>query len=113
MVFFTTGCVISVYISHLKSPFSPWVLCPGVRGHERPLGEAVVTVVIVGAGGEDHGPVKKGRVHEACVQIMTSIYNERISGQRILFLTVILETDIVMATRIHLYRLLYLTKSMP
>ena len=35
-----------------------------MRGHERPLGEAVVRVLVVGPGGEDHGAGAHGRADE-------------------------------------------------
>ena len=48
----------------LEGPLAPGVLCPGVRGHEGPLGEAVVRVVVVGARREDHGARAHGRAEE-------------------------------------------------
>ena len=41
---------------YLKGPFSSWIFCPGVRGHEGPLGEPVSGVVVVGSRRQDHGP---------------------------------------------------------
>merc|ERR1719357_1580670 len=34
---------------HLKTPFAPRVLGPGVGGHEGPLGEPILGVSIIGA----------------------------------------------------------------
>lgn len=40
---------------HLERPLASGVLCPRVGGHEGPLGESVVAVVVVGPRREDHG----------------------------------------------------------
>lgn len=36
------------YSSHLQTPGAAGVLCPGVGGHEGPLGKPIAPVIIIG-----------------------------------------------------------------
>ena len=42
-----------------QTPLSARILSPGVGGHEGPVGESVLAIVILGAAGKDHSPAKR------------------------------------------------------
>ena len=41
----------SINKGNLQGPLAPWILGPGVGGHEGPFGEAILTVVVIGSLG--------------------------------------------------------------
>lgn len=49
--------------AHLQAPGAPRVLAPGVGGHERPLVEAHLGVVVAGPPAEQDGLGAHGRAH--------------------------------------------------
>ena len=42
-----------------ETPLSAWILAPGVGGHEGPVGESILAVIIFGTAGQNHGSEKK------------------------------------------------------